>query len=320
LLPRCGRHESSLRHRCHWAAVTPAHTVTIQGLTITNGSTIFGFGGAGIYNDHSNLTVDNCVVTANAIDHQTNGGGITNNAELSGGASLTVNDSTINGNDVAPSGTTTLGGGIYNYAVRGTVTVTINNSTISNNQAFQGGGMFNFGGVPGSITIVTINNSTVSGNFAEQYSGGIVNLSDEGGQATLTLTNCMFAGNSLSCCDGGAIFNDGNTQPGGASLEIGNTIFQGNVPNQRNILNQGGVVMSDGYNLTNDAGVLNTGGGVGGFDVPGDQINTDPLLGSLQDNGGPTFTHALLPGSPAIDAGQSKFHAPTILRSARPRF
>src|SRR5262245_35303274 len=45
--------------------VTPGRTVTIQGLTITNGSTDFDFGGAGIYNDHSNLTVNNCVVTAN---------------------------------------------------------------------------------------------------------------------------------------------------------------------------------------------------------------------------------------------------------------
>jgi len=42
----------------------------------------------------------------------------------------------------------------------------------------------------------------------------------------------------------------------------------------------------------------------------GDQINTDPMLGPLQDNGGPTFTHALLPGSPAIDAGDPSFTPP----------
>ena len=45
---------------------------------------------------------------------------------------------------------------------------------------------------------------------------------------------------------------------------------------------------------------------------PGDQINTDPLLGPLQDNGGPTFTHALLPGSPAINAGDPNFTPPPV--------
>ena len=62
----------------------------------------------------------------------------------------------------------------------------------------------------------------------------------------------------------------------------------------------GGTVTSLGYNLSSDDG----GGYLTG---PGDQINTDPLIGPLQDNGGPTFTHALLPGSPAIDAGDPNF-------------
>jgi len=50
--------------------------------------------------------------------------------------------------------------------------------------------------------------------------------------------------------------------------------------------------------------------GAGILTGPGDQINTDPMLGPLQDNGGPTFTHALLPGSPAIDAGDPSFAPP----------
>src|SRR5207248_7659058 len=60
---------------------------------------------------------------------------------------------------------------------------------------------------------------------------------------------------------------------------------------------------SQGYNLSSDDG----GGYLTG---PGDQINTEPLLGSLQDNGGPTLTHALLPDSPAIDAGDPNFTPP----------
>jgi hypothetical protein len=62
-------------------------------------------------------------------------------------------------------------------------------------------------------------------------------------------------------------------------------------------------VTSNGYNLSSDNG----GGYLNG---PGDQINTDPLLGPLQDNGGPTLTYALLPGSPAIDAGDPSFTPP----------
>jgi len=303
--------------------VTSGHTVTIQGVTISNGSTFQGFaiGGAGIWNDHSGLSVNNCVLTGNALDHQSSGGAISNDAGDSGSASLTINNSTISGNNLGVGGSANFGGGILNYGIHGNASLTINSSTISGNQAFQGGGLFNNGGVTGSIAVVTINNSTISGNSAEQYSGGIVNLGDEGGQATLTVTNCTFAGNSLSCCqDGGAIFNDGNRQPGGATFEVGNTIFKGTVPNERNILNQGGVVISDGYNLTNDAGVLNTNGGIGGFKGPGDQINTEQLLGPLQDNGGPTFTHALLPGSPAIDSGDPNFTPPPFFDQRGPGF
>jgi len=304
--------------------VTPGNTVTIQGLTISNGSTFQGFaiGGAGIWNDHSNLTVNNCVLTGNAVDHQISGGGISNDAGFSGSASLTINNSIIAGNNLGASGTANFGGGIYNYGIDGNATLTINNSTISGNQAFQGGGLFNDGGVTGSVAVVTINNSTLSGNYADQYAGGIMNEGNEGGQATVIVTNSTFAENSSCNCNffAGAIFNDGNTQPGGAMLEMGNTIFKGGLTNPRNIFNQGGVVISDGYNLTNDAGVLNTNGGIGDFNAPGDQINTDPILGPLQGNGGPTFTHALLPGSPAIDAGDPNFTPPPFYDQRGPGF
>lgn len=74
--------------------VAPGHTVTIQGVTITNGSALgFAVGGAGIWNDHSNLTVNNCVLTGNALDRQVSGGGISNDAGDSGSASLTINNS-----------------------------------------------------------------------------------------------------------------------------------------------------------------------------------------------------------------------------------
>jgi hypothetical protein len=304
--------------------VMPSHIVIIQGVTISNGSTFQGLtiGGAGIWNDHSNLTVNNCVLTGNAVDHQVSGGGISNDAGDSGSASLTINNSLIAENNLGANEAVNFGGGIYNYGIHGSATLTINNSTISGNQAFQGGGLFSDGGVTGSIAAVTINNSTFSGNYADQYAGGIMNEADEGGLATVIVINSTFARNSSCNCNffAGAIFNDGNTQPGGAVLEMANTIFQGDLTNPANIFNQGGVVISDGYNLTNDAGVLNTNGGIGDFNALGDQINSDPLLGPLQDNGGPTPTHQLFAGSPAIDAGDPKFTPPPFFDQRGPGF
>ncbi len=55
-----------------------------------------------------------------------------------------------------------------------------------------------------------------------------------------------------------------------------------------------------------------------GFNWPGDQINTDPILGPLQDNGGSTFTHALLPASPAINADDPSFTPPPFFDQRGP--
>jgi hypothetical protein len=84
--------------------------------------------------------------------------------------------------------------------------------------------------------------------------------------------------------NGGGIYDEG-----AAEFEIGSTILNAGSSGE-NIFN-GGRGTSLGYNLSSDdgAGIL-TG--------PGDQINTDPMLGPLQDNGGPTFTHELLPWKP----------------------
>ncbi len=66
--------------------------------------------------------------------------------------------------------------------------------------------------------------------------------------------------------------------------------------------------------------ILRSDAGGGVLTGPGDQINTNPLLGPLQDNGGPTFTHALLPGSPAIDAGDPSFTPPFFYDQRGPDF
>jgi hypothetical protein len=99
---------------------------------------------------------------------------------------------------------------------------------------------------------------------------------------------------------------------GGAVVHLNDVILQGGAAGG-NILNQGGAVISDGYNLSNDS--------CGGFLTgPGDQTNIEPMLGPLQDNGGPTLTHALLPGSPAINAGDPNFTPPPSYDQRGPGF
>ena len=91
-------------------------------------------------------------------------------------------------------------------------------------------------------------------------------------------------------------------EPTASVVEISNIILNAGASGE-NIFNDRGTVTSLGYNLSSDDGGCYLTG-------PGDQINANPLLGPLQDNGGSTFTHALLPDSPAIDAGDPNFHPP----------
>ena len=193
----------------------------------------------------------------------------------------------------------------------------INNSTVSNNSATHGAGVCNDGRLKGA-TLLQISNTTLSNNSAGNDAGAILNIADTKG--TATLSNCTISGNSAQSYGGGinnvaglTISNttfSGNSANFGGSIAIGNpvTVSIGDTVLKAgkaggNIFNDGGTVISRGYNLSSDNG----GGYLNG---PGDQINTEPLLGPLQDNGGPTLTHALLPGSPAIDAGDPNFTPP----------
>ena len=253
--------------------ITSGINVAISGLTITNGRASNDQGG-GIYNVGA-LTITDSALSGNSA---TIGGGIFN------GGTLTITNSTLNGNGASG------GGGIFNYFG----TLTIANSTLSGNGSDNdGGGILSFNAT------LTITNSTLSGNSAGRNGGGIWSRA-----ATLTIHNSTLSGNSATNA-GGGIWNLG-------TLEIGNTILKAGTSGD-NILFFDGIVTSDGYNLSSDAaGGDGTTGPGGVLNATGDQRNTDPMLGPLQDNGGPTFTHALLVGSPAIDAGDPNFNPNTF--------
>ena len=242
--------------------------------------------GPGVSNVGGFLTVIDSTLSGNSAGQALDGGGIMSGPLFKTPADVTVINSTISGNSASG-----FGGGISG----GDWGVTIINSTISGNSSEDSGG-----GI--AAKFLTITNSTISGNSAENNGGGIASY----GHAVIA--NSTLSRNSAG--SGGGIYNYGNGQYG--PLEISNSILNAG-PSGENIFNDGGTVTSHGYNISSDDG----GGYLNG---PGDQINTDPLLGPLQNNGGPTFTHALLPGSPAIDAGDPNFTPPPFYDQRGPCF
>jgi hypothetical protein len=318
------------RDRSRVFYISLGKTVTISGLTITQGKAglvVDGFFGGGIYNDHSTLTVSNCTLSRNSAD--SGGGAILNDGRSGGRATLSITNSTLDGNQTRGS----IGGGILNTGrARGRATLSITNSTLNGNQAsLAGGAIYNDAEVDGTA-MLTVSNSALSDNRASNGGGGIYNDGNSG-RATLSINNSTLSGNSSSFVGGGGILNDhatltvsnstlsgnlGGLRNGNgilnkqATLEIGDTILKAEASNT-NILNDRGRITSFGYNLSSD-----NGGGV--LTGPGDQINTDPMLGPLQANGGPTFTHALLSGSPAINSGDPAFTPPPEYDQRGPGF
>ena len=231
--------------------------------------------------NHS-VAIQGLTISNGAVQNQF-GGGIL----LDAVSTFAVINCTVSGNTTNLSG-----GGIADGFSPGN-TLGIQNSTISGNSAGDyGGGIANAG-------TLTINNTTLSGNFAKFAGGGIVSFASNE-PAPVIINNSTLAGNECPL-HGGAI-SISRTGSAPATLEIGNNILKRGASGQ-NISSGNGTVTTRGYNISDDD--------AGGFLIgPGDQINTDPMLGPLQDNGGPTFTHSLLPGSPAIDASDPNFTPP----------
>jgi predicted outer membrane repeat protein len=302
-----------------------AGRMSLSNSTISGNSA--GRDGGGLYHVHGPTTVTSTTISGNSAGHH--GGGIFLN-------SLQLN---LFSSDVS-SNTANRGGGVYVNDGTGRLLVVL--STLSSNSArSEGGAILLVGG------FVDVSATTLSGNSAGSNGGGIAVF--EFGSARFT--SDTLSGNSVGF-NGGAMYNNGGTGTftactvsgnsarfgGGVatarSLEATSSTFSGNTASEG-----GGIFAIFGPATLNDTIVANsTGGdlavnpGLGSFSGTGNlieddsggaglgRISGDPNLALLADNGGYTFTHALLPGSIAIDAGDDAVAAGLLDQRGLPRF
>jgi hypothetical protein len=260
--------------------ISPGQFVSLSDVTIRAGLKQ-GSDGGGIRNAGI-TTIARCVIEDNYV-------GSGNGAGIYSTGSLDITRSTIRENRVLSGGD---GGGIDILG-----TAIIRESTISNNDARNGGGIF----VRPLTQFVYVINSTISGNVAYNYGGGIYSV-DFGAGDVVGLYNASVVGNDAStdtgdAGQGGGVYaNVGN----GARFIIANTLIANNTINDHDAFNDCvGVVDAYGFNLFSLAvtpGCTFHGNG----NTAWGEVNTAGI-GPLQDNGGFTLTHALLPNSEAIN-------------------
>ena len=302
--------------------IAAAATVSISGVTIRNGnsSTL----GGGILNDGT-LTLSDSSVTGNVVagandwgggiynsgtmsivrsdisgnmtgNHNAYGGGIMNQGEM------TITDSTISGNATYGGSSPFspgFGGGIFTTTLHVGDELRIQNSTISGNSAAVGGGIHKTG-----APLIAIN-STISGNFSAGDGGGIY-----ASAGTTSLFNVTITQNTANSDEVGVGIGGGITSAAGATVIFLNSII---AQNEFVVVTQGGNLLKlddcagtlTSLSINNIMGADGDGVDTSHCTVGGTYTAADPALGPLQDNGGPTQTHALLAGSPAIDAGTS---------------
>lgn len=256
-------------------------SASIDGITFTGGNgagTLNTGRGGAIYNAGGTTVISNSIITGNTGN---TGGGLNN---ASTGSPATPGNLTLINCVISNNSSTSSGGAMQNFS---TSTLTIEGSLIEGN---TGGGSTGGGG--GQLNgIVRVSNTTYANNSAPAGSGG-------GFQTNGTnqiFTNVTVSGNS-SLNNGGGVHRATTN----VNFFIRNSIVSGNngTAASPDVTNSAGGISSEGSNII---GVAGTSTGWIGSDL----LDTDPLLGMLQDNGGPTLTFLPMAGSPAIDAGDN---------------
>jgi|GEM_PF-2237934 len=321
-------------------------TLTLSRVNVANshagnggdGTSIAGDGGRGgaIYTTGALNLIDSSVTGNRAGDGGDNGGSNGSGRGGDGGGIFVVTGSasligtTVSNNTAGNSGNDAdsfggMAGGVYS---RNTTTLSIQNSLIANNASGTSSGTNGFGGGLWVESTANVVSTTISGNTTDGFGGGImirptgnltlVNSTVSGNHAVagghgirvdngvMLLSNCTITNNSPSATTGFGVEKvDGAAQ-------VGNTIIAGNGGSSGSDLS--GSFTSQGNNL------IGKSDGSNGFSngVLGDQVGSlavpiNALLGPLVNNGGLTQTHALLPGSPAIEAGNNALVAADTL-------
>jgi CSLREA domain-containing protein len=221
-----------------------------------------------------NLTIQN----GNRTDNN-NGAGI-----KSTNSTLTLNKVILKNNKASAAGAIYLNGG----------SLVMTDSLLTGNSAnLSGGGIYNYNGTA-SLVNVTLSGNTARGSGGGLYhNGGTLNL------VNVTLSNNTADSDANNTGDGGGLYREAG------ALTAKNSLLAGNLDGSAGtvIPDCYGAVQSQGHNLV---GINHCTGAPGAGDLIGDSSHPiNPLLGSLADNGGDTLTHALLAGSPALDAGDN---------------
>ena len=310
-------------------AISSAGNLTLNDLTLTDGAVNTDRGGGAVMTDGGTLTINDSTLSGHSGNNSQGGGAIharggtttinrstlhTNQANNGGGggaiyadnsATINVTDSTIRNN----TATNTSGGGIrLNFT--GTNVLNMIGSTVNNNSANSGGGI---GLGSGSATIT---NSTISANTSQANGGGV-----DGASATLTLNNVTVTGNTAGAGGGGG----GGGVYSNTTINLNRSVISGNFgptgydsgyelvgngtenANNYNVFGRGDITNNRAfaYSFTpgaNDYLATSDNDGAGP-DVATPLAN---ILNTTQaNNGGPTNTHALVAGSPAVDLAPS---------------
>lgn len=309
--------------------IRDSNFISNAGVALINGGYINGPAGGVV-------TVTDSIFEGPAIENR-NGGTVTlldtllkGNKSGNGGtaivnanATFTMSNTTVTENFL--TGFASQGAGIINE--RSGIFL-IEQSTISNNRADEDseevtndhdrcGGILNQGNnlVDEVPTTMTIRNSTISGNRALRSGGGLCAISSSPDRIKVTIINSTIAGNrAVEPRDedegGGGIFLFNGNLTLVNSIVANNYRGEGTTPD--NIFQDPGfpgTITTQGVNLSDTQPP--------GFGVD-DLANRAPLLGPLADNGGPTATHVLLAGSPALDAASGEL-CPAIDQRGEPR-
>ncbi len=299
-------------------------SLTLINDVVTGNSATADGGGIAMENTVSTpwtLTVNNSVISNNRAGDA--GGGI----DEDGSGKVFINGSTIAGNTSVNQGAGIWLDAVVDHLIFETANLTVTNSLIEGNTAVAAGNVGGGIGNAGNGT-VTIQSSTVADNFVNGVGGG---FGDENAAGTLVVVDSTFVGNSAVGNGGGieaagrsTTVNDstvtGNVSQGqggglavtSATFTLNNTVVAGNQANSNGGMNFQGTAPDVSATVTTgsgnfigvgDASLVGITNGQSGNRVGTAASPLSPLLGPLQNNGGPTLTEAPLPGSPLIDGG-----------------